>query len=411
MLRKVMLVLCMLVSMGCTVQEISPKTQNTEETEPDDMPEIVIDTETAEGMVIPVRKFTEESLSVLLEGSGNKVVSPLNIWLALGMLSETAEGNTRAELTRLLHTEDTAEAVKALRAVHNHSNEDGKEVNGASIWLSDVYTYDSDVLKRLRDRYTKIEDVSMGKPETDKQIRDWVNDLTEGMLEESAESIRTEPDTVMELITALYYKSFWLDRFHEDNTYDSTFHGTDGDQDVRMMYREGSRELYSGEKWQAISLHTADRGVMWLVLPEEGTDPAELAADAELQHLMNETYTYENSEYVIVKASVPKFRVQCDTDLREILPALGVQEVFDPDKASFVLTDDTQLYLSSAKHAAVLEIDEEGVCGAAYTELGMVGSAMPPEVVREFVLDRPFFFAMTAGDGTMLFAGVVRNVE
>ena len=411
MLRKVMMALCMLVSAGCAVNEVQPTPLVTEQAETENTPETVIGTEAAEDMVIPVKEFTQESLPVLLEGNGNKVVSPLNIWLALGMLSETAEGSTRAELTRLLHTEDTVEAVKALRAVHNRESEDGTEVNGAAIWLSDAYMYDRDVLQRLQDPYTKIADVTMGRPETDKQIRDWVNELTRGMLEESTESIQTEQLTVMELLTTLYYKSFWLDRFNEDKTYDSVFHGTDGDMDVRMMYREGSREIYSGEKWQAISLYTADRGVMWLVLPEEGVDPAELAGDAQLQHLMDEPYTYENSEYVIVKASVPKFRVQCDTDLKEILPKLGVQEAFDPQKASFILTDDTQLYLSSAKHAAVLEIDEDGVCGAAYTELGLAGAGMPPQIVREFVLDRPFFFAMTAGDGTILFAGTVRNVE
>ena len=61
-------------------------------------------------------------------------------------------------------------------------------------------------------------------------------------------------------------------------------------------------------------------------------------------------------------------------------------------------------------HAAVVEIDEKGVSAAAYTDLGILGAGMPQKTL-EFVLDRPFVFVVTGWDGSVLFTGVVRNIE
>ena len=48
--------------------------------------------------------------------------------------------------------------------------------------------------------------------------------------------------------------------------------------------------------------------------------------------------------------------------------------------------------------------------GAAYTELALAGAGMIEEEI-DFVLDRPFLFLVTSRDGSILFAGVVRNME
>ena len=86
----------------------------------------------------------------------------------------------------------------------------------------------------------------------------------------------------------------------------------------------------------------------------------------------------------------------------------------DADLADFSpLTGDKEnLYLSKADHAAMLEIDENGVTGAAYTELGVSEAAAEiPDDEIDFVLDRPFLFLVTGQDGSLLFSGVVRNID
>ena len=60
-------------------------------------------------------------------------------------------------------------------------------------------------------------------------------------------------------------------------------------------------------------------------------------------------------------------------------------------------------------HAARVAIDEEGVTAAAYTVMPAPGAAMPPDEEVDFVLDKPFLFAITSETGLPLFMGVVQN--
>lgn len=43
------------------------------------------------------------------------------------------------------------------------------------------------------------------------------------------------------------------------------------------------------------------------------------------------------------------------------------------------------------------------------TVMMMAGAAAPPEEEMDFVLDRPFLFAITGADGLPLFVGVVNR--
>ena len=74
------------------------------------------------------------------------------------------------------------------------------------------------------------------------------------------------------------------------------------------------------------------------------------------------------------------------------------------------MTRDTdEIFLSQAKHAARVSIDEEGCTAAAYTVMAACGAAAPPEEEIDFVLDRPFLFVITGPSGTPLFTGIVNR--
>ena len=49
--------------------------------------------------------------------------------------------------------------------------------------------------------------------------------------------------------------------------------------------------------------------------------------------------------------------------------------------------------------------------GAAYTMLAMAEAAMQMSEPLDITFDRPFLFLVTAEDGSLLFSGVVRNIE
>ena len=110
-----------------------------------------------------------------------------------------------------------------------------------------------------------------------------------------------------------------------------------------------------------------------------------------------------------VNLAVPKFDVSCDLDLSEGLQKLGITEVFDENAANFSAMCEQTVFLSSASHAARVAIDEEGCTAASFTMMRYYGAMMPPEEYVDFVLDRPFVFAVTSADGMPLFVGIVNE--
>ena len=84
----------------------------------------------------------------------------------------------------------------------------------------------------------------------------------------------------------------------------------------------------------------------------------------------------------------------------------------DPNCADFspLASAYKNIWLNRAEHTATVEINEEGVTGAAYTADAVCG-AIPPEEEFDFVLDRPFCFAIVSSDRSILFSGVVQTID
>ena len=178
------------------------------------------------------------------------------------------------------------------------------------------------------------------------------------------------------------------------------------------MHQSGTNTYYWSDRFSAVSKRLEGSGAMWFLLPDEGVTPEELLADEAALDLLLGSGESVESKYLIVNLSVPKFDIASELDLTASLKNLGITDVFDPVSADFSpMTADTEAYLSQARHAARVAIDEEGVTAAAYTVMMTEGAAAPPEEEVDFALNRPFVFAITGTDGLPLFVGIVRQPQ
>ena len=85
--------------------------------------------------------------------------------------------------------------------------------------------------------------------------------------------------------------------------------------------------------------------------------------------------------------------------------------MFDAAKSNFggiLETQSEPVWVNKVDHAARVAIDEEGVTAAAYTVETMDGMGSIQETLQ-FVVDRPFMFAITGPENTILFTGVEEN--
>ncbi len=361
--------------------------------------------------------YQELMEQMLVSENENTVCSPINVYIAFAMLAETSDGNTRQQILDMLKVQDMETLRENVSSLWESNYADTpvlKSVLANSLWLDGDETYNDTTLQRLAEQYyASTFSGTPGSEEMNQALRTWTDDNTGGLLKEYTKDMAIAPDTVFELVSTIYYKAMWRENFWEVNTVKETFHGTAGDSDVDMMKKTERMDVYQGEHFRAVSLSLQDSGSMYFLLPDENTDVNELVSDPDLMKVVQteEDSSCWNSH--MVNLSVPKFRVSEKSDLLETVRALGVTDALDADLADFSpLTGEKEnLCLSKADHAAMLEIDENGVTGAAYTELGVSEAAAEiPDDEIDFVLDRPFLFLVTGQDGSLLFSGVVRNI-
>ena len=152
---------------------------------------------------------------------------------------------------------------------------------------------------------------------------------------------------------------------------------------------------------------------MWFILPDEGKTTADVLNNSSYGEMISSgdgEEGWQNKKYMKVNLSVPKFDVSSTVNLKDGLNKMGVTKVFDMESADFTaITSDSPVYVTAVNQSAKVEIDEKGVKAATYIELPGCGSAMPPEEIIDFVLDRPFLFVITKGN-LPLFTGVVNNI-
>lgn len=363
--------------------------------------------------------FFKDTYSEFLLNSGeeNKLYSPLNVYMALAMLAEITEGNSRQQILDLLGAESIEAVRKQANAVWNANyNDDGAvtSILASSLWLNENVKFNKNTLKNLTENYyASSYQGEMGSAKFNEALQEWLNEQTGGLLQEQTSNIELDPETIITIATTIYFQAKWEAEFQESENTKEVFHSPTGDITCDFMNRTDTYGTYYwGKKFSAVSKTLEGSGNMYFILPDENVSIDELLNDSEVLSFMTDGYDWEKQKTLIVNLSVPKFDACSDVDLKNGLQNLGVTNCFDDSVSDFSpISDDLNLpvYLSKVQHGVRVAIDEEGVTAAAYTVMPMCGSAMPPDDEIDFVLDRPFIFVITGEDGLPLFAGVINQ--
>lgn len=344
----------------------------------------------------------------------NRVYSPLSLYMALAMSAEITDGTARQQILAALAQSD-------LKSLRSHAKsiwqanymDDGmaKCVLANSIWTNNKQSYDEDTLDRLAGTY--YSSVFTGDPADDAYhtlYRQWMNEQTDGLLENYVSDMKLDPETVLSLVSTVNYSGKWFSPFQKKDTAPGQFHAKDGDILCDFMHMQNSADYYAGENFRAVMLPLENNGQMRLLLPDEGIAPETLLSDEDALTFMMEPAESAGKEFALVNLSVPKFDVSSQIDLESGMKELGIHDVFDAEKADFspLLAASDGVALSAASQSARVMIDEEGCKAAALTSMMYAGGYLPPEPV-DFTLDRPFVFEIMSETGLPLFVGVVQK--
>ena len=366
-----------------------------------------------------IEDFLRLSIPEFLTGTqGNEVYSPVSVYMALAMLAELTDGNSRSQIFEVLGADNLNELRENAAKVWNTAyRNDGAvtSVLAASLWLDENINYVDETMKALAEHYYVSSYAGeMGNEGMNRALRDWINEQTGGLLEEQAADLELLDDTILALATTICFRAKWDKEFNENRTVPGEFiilSPDGGTIPCEFMNSSGTGTYYWAEQFSAVSRELENNGRMWFILPGSDTSVAALLDDPATMDFLMADGEWENSKFLTINLSVPKFDVSSDSDLTDGMKRLGMVDIFDPTLSDFSATtaDMTGIILSRAEHAARVAIDEEGVTAAAYAVMGEAGAPKPPDEEVDFVLNRPFLFAITAKNGLPLFMGVVQD--
>jgi serpin B len=350
------------------------------------------------------------------DGTENVFISPLSISMALAMVLNGAEGETRAQMKETLGLSglDESEINQSFLSLMNYlmTIDPGVSVKIAnSVWFDENLGVKQEFLDRLRESFeARGEALNFSDPASVDVINAWVNENTEGRIETIIDEISDE--MVMFLINALYFKGEWQRQFDANDTREADFYLENGNKaTVDMMYQSGDFATYFSEEVQMIELPYGDSLYsMSVLMPTDFDQP--------IDEFVDKSVTKENldnwrsglrSTGRDVMIRLPKFELEYELSYKEILQSMGMNIPFEESEADFsgiAELSGQNLFISEVKHKTFVLVDEEGTEAAAATSVGVGVTSAPPAVE----VNRPFVFIIhERTSGVNLFMGKVKN--
>ncbi|RCJ21720.1 proteinase inhibitor I4 serpin [Nostoc sp. ATCC 43529] len=345
-------------------------------------------------------------------GEKNIFLSPSSVAIALAMTYNGASGSTQQAMAKTLGLQgmNLSEINSAYTAVLKQllDNADAKvQLKIAnSLWANQEVKFQPDFLQRTEDFYqAKVSNLNFQDPTAINTINNWVKDNTAGKINKIVETI--EPDQVLFLINAIYFKGNWTNEFDKNQTAEHSFYITSTKQKQHpMMSQEGDYRYYENEQFQAVSLPYGKDGKVsfYIFLPKPNSNLKAFSQNLNVEN-WEKWMTQFNKQKGFIR--LPRFKTEYDVTLNNTLKALGMEEAFS-NKANFSSMG-KNFAISQVKHKTFLEVNEEGTEAAAATSVGIVATSLrqEPEPFR-MIVDRPFFCAIRDNQtGSILFMGSI----
>ncbi len=353
--------------------------------------------------------------------SGNLFLSPYSISTCLAMTYEGARGNTAQEMAQVFGFGTNQEQFAAAFGDLQRQIEDREVPNvielhlANALWTQEGFPFLTTFLQSATGDYqasVNQADFATSADAATQAINRWVAQQTQNRIQDMLAPGSLNSLTRLVLANAIYFKGTWNVAFSPTNTTTQVFNVSSSLQVTVPMMHEPAvvTNLYNYVRtadYEALELpYASNRFSMLVLLPAQVDGYKQLEAELSLAFLANVKTQMKKQ---MVEIYFPKFSLESDLDLKEVLSALGMPSAFEQGLADFSGLDGmTDLYLSLIRHKAWIDVDEAGTEAAAATVTGITTTVAPGNPV--FRADHPFlFFIREERTGSLLFLGRLLN--
>ncbi|KAM5158248.1 uncharacterized protein ACMZJ9_009517 [Mantella aurantiaca] len=348
----------------------------------------------------------------------NLFFSPWSISSALAMIYLGAKGNTASQMSKVLQFEKAKNVHSSFQSLISEINKPGSDYllrTANRLYGEKAFTFLDEFLGSTQKHYhadLQAVDFSGKSEECRKEINTWVEEKTEGKIQDLLPSGSVDSLTRLVLVNAIYFKGNWANQFDKQRTSEKPFKLNKNEtKPVQMMFKKAKFPMtYVGDLLtKVIELPYVNNELsMFILLPDEiqdGTTGLEKLEQELTYEKFADIINPSNLEKTEVELFLPKFKLENFFDLGSVLGSLGMTDAFDIGRCDLSgMSGDRDLVLSKVLHKSFVEVNEEGTEAAAAT--GAVIMLRCARFVPRFVCDHPFlFFIVHKQSCSVLFFG------
>ncbi|XP_050771845.1 serpin B6-like [Gymnogyps californianus] len=364
--------------------------------------------------------FALDLLGKLCENKSgqNLFFSPFSISSALSMILLGSKGNTEAQIAKVLSLNKAEDAHNGYQSLLSEINDPNTKYilrTANRLYGEKTFEFLSSFIESSQKFYhagLEQTDFMHAWEDSRKQINGWVEERTEGKIQNLLAEGILDSLTRLVLVNAIYFKGNWEKQFNKEDTAEMPFQINKKEtKPVQMMFKEDSFNMtYIGDfQTKILELpYVGNELSMIILLPDAIQDGSTGLESLERELTYEKLIDWINPEMMDctkVRVSLPRFKLEEDYDLKPLLSSMGMPDAFDLGKADFSgISAGNELVLSEVVHKSFVEVNEEGTEAAAATAgLMLLRCAM---VVPEFTADHPFlFFIRHNKTSSILFCG------
>jgi len=344
----------------------------------------------------------------------NTMISPLSVSLALAMVYNGTQGDTKTQMEDMLHkanltADDINQSYKDLvTSLVSHDPKVELSISNAIFYRNTFHIKDNFITTNQNYYKAEVAGLDFTKnTETLNTVNGWVNTQTKGKIDKIIEKVN--PEDVMYLLNAIYFNGEWKYRFDPKDTYNLNFTKEDNSViQAPTMTIENPFNYYSQQDFQMLEMpYGSGKYSMLIFLPASGKK-----VDDVISQLTSDNITNWISKLTEQKKKLflPKFEFKFDNSLVDKLKALGMTDAFNDSKANLSgISDDAKLVITEVMHKTYIKVDERGTEAAAVTGITVGVTSVGPDQ-NTFRVDHPFVFAIREKDtSSILFIGKVMD--
>ncbi len=367
-------------------------------------------------------QFAFDFYSEITNQNENIFFSPYSIMNAFAIVNEGAKEDTKKEINNVF---GFPEDSKILRDDFSKISESLNQENSAyelqvanALWVTELYNLKPEFVEATKVHYdSQVESVDFVSDDGVNKMNSWVSNETNQKIKQILKPGSTNAETVFFVTNAIYFKGTWVTQFEEKSTIDDDFWLNSEDKVPVKMMNLYPKYLSHGEfeELEILKLpYEGDRLSLMVLLPNQIDGLGSVEESISNEKLRNWIAELDSN---FVAVSIPKFKLETDYDLKELLEEMGLELIFDDKKADLSGIAELSgpfgvLHVNKAIHKAFVDVNEEGTEAAAVTAIGgMYESSMPPKP-HIFKTDHPFMFLIWDDETqSILFLGKISNPE